>query len=356
MAERTQIIEDAIALAAGKAKRFGDRRLGEQNTKASLIEPVLEALGWDIRDPDEVHREFRPKGKDSPVDYALKLIRKPRLILEAKGLGETLADRRWIGQTLGYASVVGVEWCVLTDGDEYRFYNATAPVDADEKMFHRVKLTETPLGECVRSLTLISRTNLEGNILNAIWDAHYVDRRVKTGLLELLRTPSPSVVRILQKHIDKLKPKEIADSLLRLDIRVESPAIVAERDPAKTAHPLPTPSRSASPKAEKKSGSKRTPTTIEGSLASIIAAGHLSAPLSIFSRYMDQEVRAMLLPSGEIEFGGKTFKSCSAAGAAAKAAVTGIGKPTNGWAFWLYRDGTGVERDLAYARALLNNR
>ena len=44
-----------------------DRRLGEQNTKATLIEPTLEALGWDIRDWDEVHREYRGKGSDSPV-------------------------------------------------------------------------------------------------------------------------------------------------------------------------------------------------------------------------------------------------------------------------------------------------
>jgi hypothetical protein len=28
-----------------------------------------------------------------------------------------------------------VEWCVLTDGNEYRFYNASVPLDADEKLF-----------------------------------------------------------------------------------------------------------------------------------------------------------------------------------------------------------------------------
>src|SRR5688572_33489451 len=106
-----QGILHAIRTIADKLPRFRDRRLGEQNTKASLIEPILEALGWDIRDPDEVHREFRPISKDSPVDYALKLIRKPRLFLEAKGLGEDLSDRKWVTQVLGYAVVAGVEWC-----------------------------------------------------------------------------------------------------------------------------------------------------------------------------------------------------------------------------------------------------
>src|SRR5262249_9390421 len=33
---------------------------------------------------------------------------------------------------LGYATVAGAAWCLLTDGDEYRFSNATVPVDAEE--------------------------------------------------------------------------------------------------------------------------------------------------------------------------------------------------------------------------------
>jgi predicted type IV restriction endonuclease len=70
-------------------------------------QPILEALGWDIRDWDEVHREYRGKSVDSPVDYALKIMRTPRLFLEAKGLGEDLSDRKWVAQVLGYATVAG---------------------------------------------------------------------------------------------------------------------------------------------------------------------------------------------------------------------------------------------------------
>jgi predicted type IV restriction endonuclease len=33
------------------------RPIGESNTKASLIEPLLQALGWDVHDPREVHRD-----------------------------------------------------------------------------------------------------------------------------------------------------------------------------------------------------------------------------------------------------------------------------------------------------------
>ena len=97
--------------------------IGEQNTKVAFINPLLSALGWDLEDLDEVSFEYRRKSQDNPVDYALFLLRAPCLFVEAKALDVPLSDRRWISQTLGYATVVGVEWCVLTNGDEYRLYN-----------------------------------------------------------------------------------------------------------------------------------------------------------------------------------------------------------------------------------------
>jgi len=96
--------------------RKSEMQLGEQNTKALLIDPLLAGLGWDIQDPEEVTREFRRQAADSPVDYALCIARTPRLFVEANSLGKNLTDRKWASQVLNYANVVGVEWCVLTNG------------------------------------------------------------------------------------------------------------------------------------------------------------------------------------------------------------------------------------------------
>ena len=108
--------------------RNREEKIGEQNTKATLIEPLLSALGWDVEELDEVVREYKRKPQDKPVDYALFRLRSPRLFVEAKALDEDLTYRKWVSQTLGYATVVGVEWCVLTNGDEYRLFNAHAAV------------------------------------------------------------------------------------------------------------------------------------------------------------------------------------------------------------------------------------
>lgn len=336
---------DTIVSVAAKARRFGERRLGEQNTKASLVEPVLEALGWDIRDPDEVHREFRPMGRDSPVDYALKLMRKPRLFLEAKGLGETLSDRRWIAQVLGYATVAGVEWCVLTDGDEYRFYNASAPIDAEEKMFCRVKLTEGKEAEAAKALDLMSRANLEQNLLDLLWVSHFVDRRVKAALRDLLSGPDKAIVRLVHRRVPKLKPKEIVESLRRLEVRIESPPVVLD---ARRTEPKPKEAKAGRAKRSKRA--KGTRATINVTLADIIGAGLLKPPLRLFRHYKGRDIEATLQADGQVEFQGTVYHTCSTAAEIARGTVTGRRMNTNGWSFWQFAGPGGKPRELIAVR------
>src|SRR5918998_5131173 len=139
-----QTLADTLPRLRKRIQRIQGRQesIGEQNTKAALIDPLLSALGWNMEDIDEVSREYRRKAQDNPVDYALFMLRSPRLFVEAKGLEKDLSDRKWISQVLGYATVVGVEWCVLTNGDEYRLYNAHAPVDVEQKLFRVVRISE----------------------------------------------------------------------------------------------------------------------------------------------------------------------------------------------------------------------
>jgi len=123
MTALTQALNDVrnkIALYQGKD-------LGEQNTKTALIDPVLRALGWNVGNLDEVCQEYKRQPRDKPVDYALFLLRTPKLFVEAKALGQNLDDRRWANQIMGYAAVAGVKWTVITNGDEYRICCPTGP-------------------------------------------------------------------------------------------------------------------------------------------------------------------------------------------------------------------------------------
>ena len=118
-------LSDTLNLLRDRISRYQGKRINEQNTRATLITPLLRALGWDTEDLEQVHSEYRYHPSDNPVDYALLDLRKPRLLVEAKALGRDLGDHKWAGQIMGYASVAGAEWVVLTDGNEYRIYNAS---------------------------------------------------------------------------------------------------------------------------------------------------------------------------------------------------------------------------------------
>lgn len=343
-------LKASVQGAKDKVRRFKDRSLGEQNTKATLIDPVLEALGWDIRDPDEVHREFKPHSQDKPVDYALSILRKPRLFVEAKGLGETLSDRRWIGQVLGYAVVAGVEWCVLTDGDEYRFYNATAALDAEDRLFCKVRLSEDDETEILQTLTLISRRNLEENLLDVLWNAHFVDRRVKQALSDLLVLPDKGLVNLLRRREPRLAPKEIIDSIRRLDIRVESPSpMIAPTTPHRRAEPA---KAAVGRKAKRRARDQKPKKDFGVTLTDIIGAGLLSTPLKLFRKYKGRILEAILHPDGSVECQGQRFRTCSTAAEYARSIVTGRKMNTNGWDFWQFVDGTGRKLTLFDAREL----
>jgi hypothetical protein len=320
---------------------FQERGLGEENTKASLIEPMLEALGWAIRDPDEVFREFRPVPKDNPVDYSLRLMRKPRLLIEAKGLGEDLADRRWISQILGYATMAGAEWCVLTDGDEYRLYNAAATVDADGKLFRQVKLTESSEEEALRVLRLISRSNMEDNLLSILWNAHFVDRRVKDALRSMFDHLHPKLVKLLRKQLPDLAPKVIADSIRRLHISIES---------LSSPYELPPRAARGSGKGRGEKKGRKGKRSVSVTLADLLAGGYLRAPLPLFRKYKGGRLEATLLTDGKVEFQGTIYDSGSTAAEYARGTVTGRRMNTNGWTFWQYQDDKGNPLCLDDAR------
>ncbi|HVL12633.1 MAG TPA: hypothetical protein VM529_08715, partial [Gemmata sp.] len=291
--------------------RGEDQSFNEQDTKASLIEPVLEALGWDTRDPEQVRREFKTTPKDNPVDYAHLHMRQPRLMVEAKGLGEALDDQKWVGQILGYAAVGGALWCVLTNGEEYRIYNATAPVAAADKLLCRVSLTADAGEQSAQLLSLISRANLGENRIESLWKAQHIDRKVGAVLQDLFAVPDKRLVGLIRAKETALAPRDVLDSLRRLTVRIEQPPLhhppaSAGRKAAKSTEPKP-----AATKMVKKADGPKTQKVYGIGLAEIIRAGRLAAPLRLFRRYRGKMMEASLLPDGPVEFDGRSYDTCS---------------------------------------------
>jgi hypothetical protein len=232
---------------------------------------------------------------------------------------------------------------VLTDGDEYRFYNATAAVDAEEKLFCSIRLSNDQTENAVKTLSLISRKNMEENILDVLWKAHFVDRHVKRALQEMFATSDRGLVRLIRRRSPKLTPKEIMESLRRLDLHVESLAPIPDS-------PVAPPVVIRRHRKQSGTAKKENLKYLGVKLSDIIADRILSPPVKLFRRYRGRTLDAVLLLDGSVEFQGEKFKTCSLAAGMARGSVTGRPMSTNGWAFWQYVEANGVTRTLADAR------
>jgi hypothetical protein len=121
----------------------------EAAVSISILMPILQALGWDVAEPDQVIPEYSSgRGR---VDFALcTSARRPAVFIEVKGVGRSLEGDR---QLFEYAFHEGVPLCVLTDGREWSFYLPGGQGSYDERRVYRLQLDERGSEECERVLT-----------------------------------------------------------------------------------------------------------------------------------------------------------------------------------------------------------
>ena len=134
----------------------------EIRTRMALIDPLLQALGWDTADPALVLPEYDLSGKKP--DYALlDGTATPVAFVEAKHLGISLASHR--EQIVRYAVLSGVPYAGLTDGDHWELYRVFNPSPFDRSSFEDrllldISVAESPAHEAALKLLLLWQPNL----------------------------------------------------------------------------------------------------------------------------------------------------------------------------------------------------
>ncbi|MCW3985163.1 MAG: type I restriction endonuclease [Candidatus Bathyarchaeota archaeon] len=192
-------IDDFVKHAKGIIERHPT--MDESNTISTMIEPLLEALGWNIRDPDEVQREYaiRIGEKTEYVDIALKINSRPVLFIEAKSVGTPLRNHL-AEQPLRYANAEGVSWCVLMNGRELRVYNAFWKIKGIERKM-LFKLLVDDLKEKISTLLLLSK----GNVISGKLDEEGEFEHAKRITSEWLRQKENTIVKSIMELDPSLK-------------------------------------------------------------------------------------------------------------------------------------------------------
>jgi len=196
--------------------------LKEYPTRTIFIDPLLNALGWDVRDPDEVELEY-PTIDGKFVDYASKINRKPVLFIEAKQLNDPLTDVKSITQVVGYAANAGVEWCILTNGVTYKVYHSTEKAAAPDKLLFEVSLNpkETEgmtIQQVAELFTRFSRDAMAKGILDEIGEQIFTTGKIRKALDKLFMEPPNTLIKLIRLAIrdDTIKPTQVKKALRRL--------------------------------------------------------------------------------------------------------------------------------------------
>ena len=145
-------------------KRIHDHReklqANEIRTRMALVDPLLQALGWDVADPSIVIPEYDVG--EGRADYALLgPDGRTKVTVEAKRLGESLASHRM--QMLNYANAAGIDYTALTDGNRWELYDVFAKRPLDERRILDIAIDRgsSSGADLAISLLLLWRPNLE---------------------------------------------------------------------------------------------------------------------------------------------------------------------------------------------------
>jgi hypothetical protein len=326
---------------AQQVQEYLQLNLSEADTRVYLIDPVLRLLGY-VRVGD-LRREVPVPATKEFLDYELYADGKAQAIVEAKALRIPVTDQA-AAQCVQYAAVLGVRWCIISNGVSWAIYNAHAsgPL-ADKRVAHvRIDGDEMAISEAWEVLSLFSRDSLT----QASPMSKLLAERVITD--ELVR-PDSAAVQALRRAIrerfgERVAPQAIVDVIGKLIARPRaSSAPIAEAAAGST--PIvesTTPAARAKPNVSvsvdveaARTRARRTevlkPDGTRVTFRDIVAAGVIpvDAPLEAEFNGVTHVARAR---REGVEFGGQLYSNLSAAASAARG-----GGAANGWASWMYQ-------------------
>ena len=123
----------------------------ENAVRYALINPFLEALGWDITDPDDVIPEYSTSA--GRPDYVLKKNGKAVAFVGAKALYKS----EDLTQYITYCVSKNVNYFITSDGVRWEVYDTYSREELPNKRFIFWDILKDPTEEVIRKALLISK-------------------------------------------------------------------------------------------------------------------------------------------------------------------------------------------------------
>ena len=136
-------VENVLSRLAQSLLGWSKAGLNEAQTSQVIVLPTLQALGYDIWNPDEIAAQIHSGGGNAAYapDFTVKLGGNVCFILEIKALNKEFSHNDTV-QAVNYANALGRRWAVLTNGKAWHFYDNQVPKPAADKLVLTVELKD----------------------------------------------------------------------------------------------------------------------------------------------------------------------------------------------------------------------
>jgi len=188
-------------------------------TRTSLINPFLECLGYDSRNPKEVVHEYVADigaKRGEKVDYAVKINGKPIILIEAKKLNTKL-DNEPTTQLRRYFNATDARIGVLTDGRIYNFYSDTDKQNVMDEDHYFVFDVCAVTDESIKELYKYTKDEMPRTleVLAEDTERGKYESKIKLLLASEMDSPTRDFIRFFAEHIYPKKLTKKAEDKLR---------------------------------------------------------------------------------------------------------------------------------------------
>jgi len=204
------VVNDKLIDVIGKLK--SNKQLleyDEAKIKQAVVLRILDILGWDQYNADEIVPEYSVSSKR--VDYSLKIDNNNKAFIEVKKPGESLEDHQ--EQLLEYAFKEGVGLALLTNGINWWFYLPLAEGSWEQRRFYSINLNDQEIEEIAsKFVDLLSKEKLRsGEAINnakKILENKNRDKQIKEAIPQawnkLITEVDNELVELLSKKVENI--------------------------------------------------------------------------------------------------------------------------------------------------------
>lgn len=216
---------------ASRSRNAARLAMTEEATKTSVVLPLLQALGYDVFNLEEVVPEFIADvgiKKGEKIDFAIKIGGKIAILIETKPISMSLGNAQF-SQLYRYFSTAEARLAILTNGKEIWFFS---DIDERNKMdkkpffvFDLQNYDEKQVTELARFQK--SNFNIE-DILDAASNLKYV-KAAASYFSAQLKQPDDDFVRLVGRQIYEGSITKSAMEVLRPAIQSALDEVIRNR-------------------------------------------------------------------------------------------------------------------------------